>query len=133
MTSKCKESISPTSVTISCSTSKCILSRTDTAHHITDIHNGRPGSLYAVEVLSTTLNGNFLSFNGQPKSLTVHPIVSRNASASPTPINLIVIRGPGTEEILTTVDFYDATQRIGNGMYIEPKETYNIDYEMDLI
>lgn len=132
MARKCDEKISMSSVDMACSTTKCSLAKADTAHHITDIINNRPGSIYGVEICSVTLNG-LVDFNGSPKSITKYGIIGSKATAPTTSINLNPLSGPGTEEIQTTVEFYDATQRVGNNMFLGQKESYPVDYEMDLL
>lgn len=134
MARRCSEQISASSVDMSCSTTKCSLASNDTAHHVTDVVNNRPGSIYQVEICSVALTG-LVDFNGGSKSIRRCGIIgSRSKAPAPTPsINLNPLGHSGTEEIHTTVDFYDATQRIGISNFLNPKESYSVDYEMDLL
>jgi hypothetical protein len=133
MTAKCSESVTKTSVDMSCSTTKCSLSKTDTAHHVTDIYNRRPGGIYQLEICSLTLNSGLVDFNGSPKSITQYGSLGTYSHAPTTTINLNPLGGLGTEEILTTVEFHDSTQRLGTNTYMPPKESYQVDYSMDLL
>ena len=131
MAKRCSESVSHTAVDISCSTTKCDLSGNDTAQHTTDIFNGR-FSIYQVEIYSGTLNG-ALNIAGKSKSVTRYPIVGRNSRAPTTVKRLDPVRAPTTEEILTRVEYYDSTQRVGNHTFVFPKELWPIDYEMSTL
>jgi hypothetical protein len=134
MANKCNENISVSAIDISCSTTRCSLAATDTAHHVIDITNNRPGTIYEVEICSISLNA-FIDFNGAPKSV-IQPgsgMVGSASTAPRTSVNLRPLSGPGSDEIQTTVKFYDATQRLGNHRYVQPPETHQIDYEIDLL
>lgn len=134
MARRCNEQITPSSVNILCSTTKCSLASTDTAHHLIDVGNGRPGSIYRVEICAVTLT-NFVDFNGCPKFITLcgSGTVSSRSRAPQISVNLNPLSAPGTEEIRTTVEFNDATQRIGPTTFLSPKESYQVDYEMDVL
>jgi hypothetical protein len=81
-----------------------------------------------------TLTG-FVDFNGCPKFITVcgSGTISSRSRAPQASVNLNPLSAPGTEEIQTTVEFHDATQRIGPTTFLNPKESYEVDYEMDVL
>ena len=129
MAQMCREQLSQTAVNILCYTTECPLALTDQAQHITQIENNRSGSIYMVEIFSTTLAG-LVSFNGSTKSITRYGIIGARSMAPITIVVLNPLNGPGQEEIMTTIEFYNSSQRLGNGTFIGPKESYQIDYEM---
>jgi hypothetical protein len=132
MAQKCNHQISMTSVDMACRTTNCNLNTIDTAHHVADIINTRPGSLYLVELCSITMGG-LVDFNGSHISITRYVIVASKSRAPQTSVNLSHLGRPGTEEIQTTIEFHDETQRVGNNTFLPPKESYHVDYEMDLL
>jgi hypothetical protein len=132
-TRRCRAQKSAMSVDISCATTKCSLPTYDTAHHITEIANYRVSSLHQVEICSVALAG-LVNFNGGgTKSITRYGIIGSRSAAPTESIKLSPFGGHGTEVIQTTIELYDATQRVGNNMFKGPKESYSVEYEMDLI
>ena len=123
MANKCNEHIVQNRVDMRCSTTKCSLALADTAQHITDIFNGRGNSVHDVEICSVPLNG-YVDFNGSAKSITQHTTIGQYSSA-PTTTKILTPVRTGTEEILTTVEFDDRV--------LMKKESYPVDYEMDLV
>ncbi|HEY0909048.1 MAG TPA: hypothetical protein VGD75_02335 [Bradyrhizobium sp.] len=133
MTARCRETQSPTAVDITCRTTKCSFHSSDTANHVTDVANNRSGSLYSLEVCVVSFAA-LVDFTtaGNKKSVTVGSIVG-SGHAAHVSTGMLHAGTVGTEEIQTTVEFYDATQRIGHTSFSGAKESYDIAYEFDLI
>jgi hypothetical protein len=137
MTTRCRETTNPTAVTVVCRTTKCDFSSADTANHIIQVLNNRGGSLYELEACSVAMNG-AVHFSGgsATKIVTKYGIVSplisggKNVTIS---IGMTHRGNPTTEEIQTTIEFYDATQRIRGSSFTGSKESYNVNYQFDLI
>ncbi len=136
MARKCRDTVFQSAVDVTCRTTKCAFPSTDTASHVTEIVNGRPGSLYQVEVCTVAMNGG-VDF-GHPaiqKAITLRGIVSTTSAAKPASIAVSMnhLGAPLTEEIQTTIEFYDATRRTGPNTFSGSKESRHVDYEFDLI
>jgi hypothetical protein len=131
MTRKCIETMTAAGVSISCYATKCPLPNTDSSRHVTELTNNRSSNIYQVEICSVALHG-LLRFNGAARVIARYGVIV-SKSRAPTSVDLNPVGLPGgTEEILTTVEFYDATQRVGGNTFLGPKESYQIDYEIDL-
>jgi hypothetical protein len=132
MTVQCADSITKTRVDMKCVTTKCQLGSVDTGNHETEINNRRrSGDIYLVEICAVAKK-KCAALNGKSKAVIPVGTISNNAAKpSITSIGL-KHRKPGTEEIQTNIQFYDATQRGANGFNGQLKETYRINYEMVL-
>ena len=137
MTSRCHENFSATAVDIACHVTKCTFSSADRVKHVAEIINNRPSSLYNLEICSITFNNNvgFGSTNLN-KSVIIGGIVSTRSSGGSAKIVSVGLTHRGsqaTEEIQTTIEFHDATQRTGGMTFVGPKETHSLSYEFDLV
>jgi len=66
---------------------------------------------------------------------TRHNIIGGRNSRAPTKkilLNPAPSMNPTTEEINTTIEFYDSTQRTGLGRFIYGKEKYSVAYLMTI-
>jgi hypothetical protein len=131
---RCRRRETHTAVDITCETTRCRFAASDTANHVTDIRNSRPSSLYQTEVTAAVL-GALVDFAGNVKKVvTKIGIVSTSGSPNlPVTISMVHLAAKGTEEILSTVEFYDATKQTGNDTFSGTKESYDVNYEFDVI
>jgi hypothetical protein len=138
VTARCKEKKSVTAVEIICNTSNCKLSSSVSADHMADIRNMRPSSIYETEVSSAVL-GTLIEFVGPGKAkakkviTTIGIVSSAGCPVLPARVQMAHLGTRGTEEILSTVEFFDATQRTGPHTYSGTKKSYNVNYELDVI
>jgi len=104
-----------------------------TATHSTTIKNRRPGSLYRVEVCMEAVNQlvGFGISGTQKRNVVTRSIIS-SASTGTFKAALAHLGTMGTDEIRTTVEFYDSAQRFGPS-FSGPKESYDLAYEMDVV
>jgi len=134
MTNPCRDSAAHTAVTITCRTTKCWLPSTDTGQHITEVVNRRTGGVHEVEVCAVTLGGS-LNFAGPApeKAIWYRKLLPHHAGSNhgTFPVAISHAAPAGADEVQTTVEFFDDTQRVGN-TFVGTKERYHVDYQINL-
>jgi hypothetical protein len=132
MVKQCGDKTIKSAVEIECRVTKCNFSSRDSANHVIEITNQRKASIYAVESCTTLLN-KLVDLSQVGKQVSLGKTVSASNKPVDKQLGLTHLGVTGTEEIDTVVEFYDSNQRLANGAYQGAKESYNVDYEMQVV
>ena len=138
MPNRCRDTVMRTAVGLECATTNCKFAQAPPitiVSHVTEIDNRRTGSLHQIELCVVAIS-KLLGFNGQvavnKKIINVRGLIS--SGQAKTHQEQLTHGGIiGTDEVRTTIEFFDATQRIGPSSIAGSKETYDLAYEMDVI
>jgi hypothetical protein len=106
----------------------CPISVRGSSKHTVTVHNQRPNSIYQVEVVVRSAFGNvnvtFQHTQAVVPSLKKHqPFTTMKAIAGSEGNN---------DEITTTVEYFDATQRASGNSFSGQKESVNLAYLMNI-
>jgi hypothetical protein len=106
----------------------CPISVRGSSRHDVTVHNQRPNSIYQVEVVVRSAFGN-VNVTFQHTQAVVPSLKKHQPFATMT-------AQPGSEgnndEITTTVEFYDATQRASGNSFSGQKESVNLAYLINI-
>jgi|SRR5262245_1642220 len=105
-----------------------ISSHGESTHEVT-INNQRPASLYSIEVVARSVSGRInVNFH---HSESVIPAGKKRTPSYP----MAGCAGTenSTDEIETTIEFYDGTQRVSGNTFSGSKESIGLSYQIDII